>query len=110
LLSRKQLKPVVFAYQVHAMTTVEDCLAKDARPDRLRFGICWQHAPDERLPGWFDDPRFRKPDVDARDSQDARWARAEIMRVVEGEDWYLQIGSCHRLSKIGTSGSSIRQD
>lgn len=52
------------------VTTVEDCLAKAARTDRLRFGICWQHASDERLSGWLDDSRFGKLDP-TRGSQGA---------------------------------------
>lgn len=78
------------------VTTVEDCLAKATRPDRLRFGICWQHAPDERLPGWLDAPPFRKLDVDARDSQGVCWARAMAMSLFGDEDWYLQLDSHHR--------------
>ena len=78
------------------VATIDDCLAKAARPDRLHFGICWQHAPDERLPDRLDDPRFRKLDVDARDSQGACWARAQTMSLFGDEDWYLQLDSHHR--------------
>ena len=78
------------------VATLDDCLAKAARPDRLHFGICWQHAPDERLPDRLDDPRFRKLDVDARDSQGACWARARTMSLFDDEDWYLQLDSHHR--------------
>ena len=39
--------------------TVEDCLARATHPDRLRFGICWQHGADEPPLPWAGDSRFR---------------------------------------------------
>jgi Glycosyltransferase (GlcNAc) len=77
--------------------TVRDCLANADRPDELRFGICWQHAPDEPWP-LGEDPRFRVIDVDHRDSRGVCWARAQIGRLVDGEDWFLQLDSHHRFA------------
>src|SRR5579875_2093478 len=78
--------------------TVRNCLAKADYPGELRFGICWQHAPDEPWP--LDaDKRFRVIDVDYRESQGACWARAEIPRLIDGEDWYLQLDSHHRFAQ-----------
>jgi hypothetical protein len=65
-------------------------------PEDLRFGICWQHGPGEPRPDLFDDPRFRVVDVDWQDSRGACWARAKIMELWDGEDWYLQLDSHHR--------------
>jgi len=78
--------------------TVLDCLAKARRPERLRFAICWQHDDEEMLPDWFAGERFAVLDVDWRESRGACWARAEIMRLWRGEDWYLQIDSHMRFA------------
>ncbi|MBV9091092.1 MAG: hypothetical protein JO044_14530 [Mycobacteriaceae bacterium] len=78
--------------------TVRDCLAKARNPERLRFGICWQHASDEELPDWFCGHQFSVLDVDCHDSGGANWARAEIMKLWDGEDWYLQLDSHHRFA------------
>lgn len=77
--------------------TVRDCLANADLPGELRFGICWQHSPDEPWP-LDDDPRLRVLDVDYRDSRGACWARAQIGDLVSGEDWYLQLDSHHRFA------------
>jgi hypothetical protein len=76
--------------------TVRDCLDKARHPERLRFGICWQHGDDERLPEWLDGDQFTVLDIDWRASRGACWARAAIMDLWEGEDWYLQLDSHHR--------------
>jgi hypothetical protein len=76
--------------------TVEDCLAKASRPEDLRFGICWQHGPEERALPWAGDPRFRIIDIDWKASRGACWARAEIMNRYAGEDYFLQLDSHHR--------------
>jgi hypothetical protein len=78
--------------------TVEDCLAKARRPDRLRFGICWQHGPSELAPDRFADRRFRVLDVDWHESRGPCWARSRIMKLWEGERWYLQLDSHHRFA------------
>ena len=77
------------------LPTIADCLAKARYPQDLRFTICWQHATDEPAPP-VDDPRFRVIDVDFRASRGACWARAEIMQLWSGEEFYLQIDSHHR--------------
>jgi hypothetical protein len=78
--------------------TIQDLLDKAHEPGLLRFGICWQHSLDEPpLP--FDDVRFRVVDVDWRDSRGACWARAEIMKLWQGEQWFLQIDSHCRFTQ-----------
>jgi hypothetical protein len=79
--------------------TVRDCLDKARHPERLRFGICWQHTPDETLPDWMAGEQFRIIDVDAGASGGANWARAEVQRLWQGEEWYLQLDSHHRFSQ-----------
>ncbi len=76
--------------------TVEDCLARARHPERLRFGICWQHGPDEAPLPWAADPRFRIIDVPWRESRGACWARAEVMARFDGEAYFLQLDSHHR--------------
>jgi Glycosyltransferase (GlcNAc) len=76
--------------------TIQDCLAKARFPEQLRFGICWQHGPEEAPLPWFSDSRFRVLDFDWRDSRGCCWARAEIMKLWQGEDWYFQLDSHHR--------------
>lgn len=75
--------------------TIQDCLAKACYPDRLRFGICWQHGPEEPGPD-RSDSRFRVLDVDWRASRGVCWARAQIMRLWDGEEFFLQLDSHHR--------------
>ncbi len=76
--------------------TVEDCLARATHPDRLRFGICWQHGPDEPPLPWAGDARFRVIDVPWQQSRGACWARAEVMARYDGEEYFLQLDSHHR--------------
>jgi hypothetical protein len=76
--------------------TIEDCLEKAARPQELRFGICWQHGRDETPLPFAHGPRFRIVDVDWRESHGCCWARAEAMKLFDGEDWFLQLDAHHR--------------
>ena len=73
--------------------TVEDLLSKAHEPSLLRFGICWQHDIDEPPLPFEGDGRFQVVDVDWRDSRGACWARAEIMKLWRGEQWFLQVDS-----------------
>lgn len=73
--------------------TVLDCLRKAANPHRLRFGICCQ-SEDQAAPLPFvDDSRFRVIEINWRESKGACWARAEIMKLWDGEDWFFQLDS-----------------
>ncbi len=73
--------------------TVADCLRKATYPERLRFGICWQHGPEEQNLPFPADHRFRVIDVDWQQSRGACWARSEVMKLWQGEDWFLQVDS-----------------
>jgi hypothetical protein len=73
--------------------TVVDLVTKAHEPALLRFGICWQHDPDDPPLPFTEDERFRILDVDWRNSRGACWARAEIMKLWDGEQWYLQTDS-----------------
>ena len=76
--------------------TIDDCLAKARYPDRLRFVVCWQHDVGDAPPACFQDERVTVVQVGWRQSRGACWARAEIMKCWDDEDWYLQIDSHHR--------------
>lgn len=73
--------------------TVEDLIAKADEPLLLRFGICWQHGTEISSLPFVSDPRFQILDVDWRQSRGACWARAEIMKLWRGEQWFLQVDS-----------------
>lgn len=73
--------------------TVEDLLVKADAPGLLRFGICWQHGPEEAALPFAGDERFRVIDVPWQQSRGACWARAEIMKLWRGEQWFLQVDS-----------------
>lgn len=78
--------------------TVLDLLAQARRPDRIRVGICWQHAPGEDLGPLRGDPRVVVTETDHRSSQGVGWARAQTLRLYGGEDYYLQTDSHQRFA------------
>src|SRR5262245_39046834 len=78
--------------------TIRDCLHQARYPDDLRFGVCWQHGEDEPAIAEFADPRLRVIDVPWRESRGACWARAEIMKLWDGEEFFLQLDSHHRFT------------
>lgn len=92
--SRRRIFVSIASYRDPELSpTIADCIAKARWPDRLRFGVCWQHGSDEHTLPFLSDSRFRVLDVPWRESQGACWARAEIMKLWAGEDYYLQIDS-----------------
>ncbi len=78
--------------------TIEHALAQARWPGELRFGVCWQHGEGEAPPPALDGGRMRIIDVPWRESRGACWARAELMKLYEGEDWFLQLDSHHRFA------------
>src|SRR5258708_40042581 len=64
--------------------TMEDCIAKARHPERLRFGICWQHDPRTDTLPFLNDDCFRILAVDWLDSQGVCWARCEVMEPWRG--------------------------
>ena len=80
------------------LSTINECLSRCRFPDRLRFGIFWQRGSDELSSPWFADPRFRVLEIDWLQSKGTCWARAEIMKLWDGEGWYLQLDFHHRFA------------
>jgi hypothetical protein len=79
--------------------TIKDALDKAKYPDNLRFGIAWQHHPDDiwdTLDQYRYDSRFKIIDIDYRDSQGVCWARNLIQNLYQGENYTLQLDSHHR--------------
>jgi hypothetical protein len=79
--------------------TIQDCIAKAGDPYRLRFGICWQHAPDDDPLPYVPDECFRILDVDWKESKGACWARSEVMKLWRSEAWFLQVDSHCRFAR-----------
>jgi len=79
--------------------TIADGLAKARHPERLRFGICWQYGSELTGSEHLSGSQFAVHYVDARLSRGVCWARAEIMKLYDGEDWYLQLDSHHRFTQ-----------
>jgi hypothetical protein len=67
--------------------TIQDCLARAEHPRRLVFGIAWQHGPEERLDLPRRSKKYRILDIDAMSSQGVCWARSEIEKLWDGEEF-----------------------
>ncbi|MDX2170751.1 MAG: GlcNAc-transferase family protein [Deltaproteobacteria bacterium] len=78
------------------LPTLADCLARAANPDRLVFGLCWQHDEHETLGDYARDRRFRIIDIDYRRSRGPCWARHRIQQLYDGEPYTLHLDSHHR--------------
>lgn len=72
--------------------TITDCLKKAAHPERIFFGVHWQHDSHEFFEQSFN-PRVRVIETDYRQSRGACWARHEAQKLYNGEDYVLQLDS-----------------
>lgn len=84
--------------------TIKDCIDKAKYPERLRFGVCWQHEPTDSWDADFNefkaDPRFKVLDVPWSQSRGACWARNSIQeQLYDGEEYTLQMDSHHRFAQ-----------
>lgn len=73
--------------------TITDCLKKAAHPDRLRFGVCWQHDETENLDLFKNDKRFQILKYHWSKSRGVCWARSLTQSLYNGETYTLQIDS-----------------
>lgn len=79
--------------------TIKDALSKADHPERLRFGIAWQHCDLDdwdNLDEYINDSRFKIINIDYRDAQGVCWARNLLQNLYQGEDYTLQLDSHHR--------------
>jgi len=77
-------------------STINDLLEKAKYPNNIYIGICWQHDDNENLNEYKDDKRFKIIDIIWSESKGACWARSEVQKLYNGENFTLQIDSHHR--------------
>ncbi|NBW14287.1 MAG: hypothetical protein EBR82_40450 [Caulobacteraceae bacterium] len=81
------------------LPTLKDCISKAKYPENLRFGIAWQHSPDDiwdNLDEFKEDKRFNILDIDYKLSQGVCWARNSVQQLYNNEKYTLQLDSHHR--------------
>ena len=78
------------------LPTIRDCINKSKYPENLTFGICWQRDENETMSEFENDSRFKVLDYHWSKSKGLCWARSEIQKLWEGEEYTLQLDSHHR--------------
>ena len=78
------------------LPTIRDCINKSKYPENLTFGICWQRDENESMSEFENDSRFKVLDYHWSKSKGLCWARSEIQKLWEGEEYTLQLDSHHR--------------
>ncbi len=77
--------------------TVRELFKNAAHPQRLNIGICWQYHPVEDKDLLVIDeayaPQVRLMKIESKDSQGACWARHQVQKLWQGEEYVLQIDS-----------------
>ncbi len=88
------------------VSTIENCLAKAMRPEKLRFGICLQYddkgGPDvdrNCLDRFAADERFRIVKFDHAASEGGCWARHQVQQMYRGETYTLQVDAHTRFAE-----------
>ena len=79
--------------------TLDDCIEKADKPEKLVFGICWQHSDEDEwdnIDKYKDDERFKIVDVNYKDSKGACWARNTLQQEYTNEEYTFQLDSHHR--------------
>jgi len=83
--------------------TIKDALAQAKHPERIHFGICRQYNPEDgfdNIDEYRDDPRFKIYDMPYEKAKGLAYARAIINdKLLEDEDFVLQLDSHHRFDK-----------
>jgi hypothetical protein len=82
--------------------TIKDCINKAQYPERLTFGICWQHSEEDKwdnLDEFKDNPNFTIMDVSWNESKGLCWARHHIQKMWKDEYYTIQIDSHHRFAQ-----------
>jgi hypothetical protein len=78
------------------LPTIRDCINKAKHPENLTFGICWQHDETESMKEFANDSRFKILDYHWSLSKGLCWARSEIQKLWDNEEYTLQLDSHHR--------------
>jgi glycosyltransferase involved in cell wall biosynthesis len=81
------------------LLTVKDCIENAKNPEKLVFGICWQHSDDDASMDEFkSNSRFKIIDIPYNESKGTCWARNKIQQLYSGEKYTLQIDSHMRFA------------
>lgn len=78
------------------LPTIRDCINKAKHPENLTFGICWQRDETESMEEFTNDERFKILDYHWSESKGLCWARSEIQKLWDGEEYTMQLDSHHR--------------
>jgi hypothetical protein len=78
------------------LPTIRDCINKAKYPENLTFGICWQRDETESMEEFTNDNRFKILDYHWSESKGLCWARSEIQKLWDGEEYTTQLDSHHR--------------
>jgi hypothetical protein len=78
------------------LPTIRDCINKAKLPENLVFGICWQRDETESMEEFTNDLRFKILDYHWSESKGLCWARSEIQKLWDGEEYTMQLDSHHR--------------
>lgn len=78
------------------LNTLRNLVAQARMPERLRFGICWQHDEADSLEEFMTDPRVRLCDVPWQEAKGLGWARRMTQQLYDGEEFTLQIDAHER--------------
>ena len=84
------------------LPTLQSIIDNADFPERLRFGIAWQHSLEDSwdtLDPYINDYRFKILNIDYKDSQGVCWARNLIQSLYAKETYTLQLDSHHRCVK-----------
>lgn len=77
--------------------TLHSMIENADNPENLKICIAWQNGDADfeigQLDEYKDDPRFIIIDIPFLDSLGACWARSEIQKRYDNEEWFLQIDS-----------------
>ena len=81
------------------ISTVKDCVEKAKYPENLVFCIAWQHAEDEKIDEIINLPNVKIIDIPYKQSKGACWARSEIQKFYNDEEYTLQLDSHHKFTQ-----------
>jgi len=82
--------------------TIKNCLENADYPENLVFGICWQHDETNKLDKldnldeFINDKRFKIISIHYKQTKGCCWARNQIQKLYDNEEYTLQLDSHHR--------------